>query len=267
MIAAGLDVGSRTIVLVAVEEGGEVRHRAIVPTGINPLRRSQELLSDVRCDRLVVTGYGRRLVAPVVGGEAVSEISAYAVGARHLYPDCRTVIDVGGQDSKVILLSESGQVEKFEMNDRCAAGTGKFLEIMATTLEVPIEELSELAEKGTNAVQINSLCTVFAESEVVSLIARGEDASAIALALHEAIATRVAAMVRRAGTRSPVVFAGGGALNRSLHRLLGEKLGVALMTPQGPQAVGALGAALIAGRVANAAGQSLYLATKGGGSF
>ena len=254
MIAAGLDVGSRTIVLATVD-GGELRHRAVVPTGINPLQRSQGLLSEIGYDRLVVTGYGRRLVAPEVGGETVSEITAYAVGARHLFPGCRTVIDVGGQDSKVILLSQSGQVEKFEMNDRCAAGTGKFLEIMATTLEVPIDELSELAESATKTVQINSLCTVFAESEVVSIIARGEEASAIALALHEAIATRVAAMVRRVGTRSPVVFAGGGALNRCLHRLLGEKLGAALMTPQDPQAAGALGAALIAGRAADATDQ------------
>ncbi len=251
MIAAGLDVGSRTIVLVTVE-GGEVRHRAIASTGINPLQRSRDLLSEISYDRLVVTGYGRRLVGPQVGGEAVSEISAYAAGVRHLYQDCRTVIDVGGQDSKVIFLSESGQVEKFEMNDRCAAGTGKFLEIMATTLEVSTDELSELAESATKTVQINSLCTVFAESEVVSLIARGEEASAIALALHEAIATRVAAMVRRGGPRSPVVFAGGGALNRCLHRLLGEKLGVALVIPQDPQATGALGAALIAGRAAEA---------------
>ncbi len=251
MIAAGLDVGSRTVVLVTVE-GGEVRHRAIAPTGINPLRRSRDLLCAIRYDRLVVTGYGRRLVGPEVGGEIVSEISAYAAGARHLYPDCRTVIDVGGQDSKAILLSESGQVEKFEMNDRCAAGTGKFLEIMATTLEVSMDELSELAQSATKTVQINSLCTVFAESEVVSLIARGEEASAIALALHEAIATRVAAMVRRVGPRSPVLFAGGGALNRCLHRLLSEKLGVALAVPQNPQATGALGAALIAGRATDA---------------
>ena len=253
--------------MLVTMEGSELRHKAIVPTGINPLRRSQNMLSEIRYDRLVVTGYGRRLVAPEVGGDAVSEITAYAVGARHLFRDCRTVIDVGGQDSKVILLSESGHVEKFEMNDRCAAGTGKFLEIMATTLEVPIEELSELAESATKRVQLNSLCTVFAESEVVSLIARGEEASAIALALHEAIATRVAAMVRRVGPRSPVVFAGGGALNRSLHRLLSEKLGVALAIPQSPQATGALGAALIAGRVADASGRCPHPSTKGGASF
>ncbi len=233
--------------LVTMEEG-RVRHRAIVPTGINPLGRSRDLLSIISYDRLVVTGYGRRLVAPELGGEVVSEISAYAAGARHLNPDCRMVIDIGGQDSKVILLSESGQVEKFEMNDRCAAGTGKFLEIMASTLEVSIQELSDLAESATKAVQINSLCTVFAESEVVSLIARGEDPGAIALALHDAIATRIAALVRRVGPRNPAVFAGGGALNRSLHRLLEEKLGLALATPQDPQAVGALGAALFAGR-------------------
>lgn len=244
MIAAGLDVGSRTIVLVVLDNG--VQRHTIVETGANPLRRSQELLAGEGYQRLVVTGYGRHLVASAVGAEAVSEISAYAVGARHLYPDCRTVIDVGGQDSKVISLSGSGQVERFEMNDRCAAGTGKFLEVMASTLGVPIGDLAELADGASRRVQINSLCTVFAESEVVSLIARGEEASAIALALHEAIATRIATMVRRVGPRPRVVFAGGGALNRCLHRLLGEKLGVDVAVPRIPQAVGALGAALLA---------------------
>ena len=244
MTVAGLDVGSRTIVLVAL--GDEVQHRAVAETGINPLRRSQELLSGIRYERLVVTGYGRHLVAQEVGGEVISEITAYAVGARHLYPDCRTVIDVGGQDSKAILLSSSGQVEKFEMNDRCAAGTGRFLEVMATTLGVSIGELADLALAATKTVHINSMCTVFAESEVVSLIARGEDGSAIAMALHEAIVARVAAMVRRVGPRNRVVFAGGGALNRCLRRLLGERLGIDLTIPSDPQTVGALGASLLA---------------------
>jgi len=160
------------------------------------------------------------------------------------------VIDVGGQDSKVTLLTESGKVQKFEMNDRCAAGTGKFLEVMANTLEVGIGELGNLALTASKVVRINSLCTVFAESEVVSLIARGEESSAIALALHEAIATRVATMVRRIGRPNKrVVFAGGAALNRCLHKLIGEKLGVELTVPHEPQTVGALGAALLAKQV------------------
>lgn len=246
MICAGLDVGSRTIALVMF--GDEVIDSVILDTGVNPFQRCQELLIDRNYQRLMVTGYGRHLVAPVLGGEAVSEIGAYAAGARYLYPDCRTVVDIGGQDSKVILLSDKGAVHKFEMNDRCSAGTGKFLEVMANTLEVGIDEVGDLALSASKVVQINSLCTVFAESEVVSLIARGEESSAIALALHEAVATRIAGMVRRIGFKERVVFAGGAALNRCLRQLVGEKLGTELTIPSEPQIVGALGAALLANR-------------------
>ncbi len=246
MICAGLDVGSRTIALVMFDGG--VLDSVILDTRVNPLQRCQQLLASRNYERLVVTGYGRHLVAPAVDGEMISEIRAYAVGARHLYPDCHTVIDVGGQDSKVTLLSANGDVQKFEMNDRCAAGTGKFLEVMANTLEVHIGHLGDLALGASKIVQINSLCTVFAESEVVSLIARGEENSAIALALHQAIATRIAGMVRRIGPKERVIFAGGAALNKCLHQLVGEKLGVEVTVPPKPQIVGALGAALLAKR-------------------
>ncbi len=215
---AGLDVGSRTIKLVVL--GEDIEEVLVIETGANPLRRCRELLSGKDCGRLVVTGYGRHLVAPELGGEPVTEIRAFAAGARCLYPDCRIVIDVGGQDCKVILLSGNGEVQKFEMNDRCAAGTGKFLEVMARTLEVDIGELAGLALGAAKKVSINSLCTVFAESEVVSLIARGEEAGAIALGLHEAISARIASMARRVGVKERVVFAGGGSLNECLGRML-----------------------------------------------
>ncbi len=244
MITAGLDIGSRTTKLVLFN--GELLHAALVPTGVRPLERCHELLSGVTYERLTVTGYGRHLVAEALGAGIVSEISAYAIGAAYLYPDCGTVIDIGGQDSKVIQLTGKASVQKFEMNDRCAAGTGRFLEVMANTLEVPVSELGDLALSASKVIQINSLCTVFAESEVVSLIARGENVSAIALALHRAVATRVAGMVRRVGIRGRVVFAGGVAQNRCLQKLLGEELGVPLTVPEKPQLVGALGAALLA---------------------
>jgi predicted CoA-substrate-specific enzyme activase len=214
-------------------------------TGANPLRRCRELMSGRNYERLVVTGYGRHLVAPAFGGEVVSEIRAFAVGARYLYPDCRGIIDIGGQDCKVILLTNEGEVQKFEMNDRCAAGTGKFLEVMANTLEVKISELGNLALSATRTVQINSLCTVFAESEVVSLIARGEEPGAIALGLHHAITTRIATMARRVGIKEKAVFAGGAALNQCLCRLVGDKLGIELTVPPEPQIVGAIGAAIL----------------------
>lgn len=246
MICAGLDVGSRTIALVTLDD--EVMESAIFDTGVKPLQRCQKLLAEKNYQRLVVTGYGRYMVAQALKGDVVSEISAYAIGARYLYPDCRTVIDIGGQDSKVLLLSSEGDVQKFEMNDRCSAGTGKFLEVMANSLEVGIGDLGNLALSASKAIQINSLCTVFAESEVISLIARGEVSGDIALGLHEAVATRIAGMVRRVGLKQRVVFAGGAALNLCLRRIVGEKLGFELTVPNQPQTVGALGAVLLAQR-------------------
>ncbi len=244
MISAGLDVGSRTIKLVTLDE--DVRESAVVSTGAHPLERCRELLESRPFGRLVVTGYGRHLVGDAFNAGTVSEIKACAVGARYLYPDCRTVIDVGGQDCKVTQLGDGGTVVKFEMNDRCAAGTGRFLEVMAATLDVPISQLGLLALSASRSTQISSLCTVFAESEVVSLIARGEDSAAVALALHRAVTARVSAMARRVGVRERTVFAGGGALNPCLAKLLGEELGAAITVPDSPQTVGALGAAVLA---------------------
>ncbi len=242
----GLDIGSRTIKLVTFDTS--IRDSLVTETGVSPLGRCQEILSGKKYERLVVTGYGRHLVAPVLGGQVVSEIKAFAIGARYLLPDCYTVIDVGGQDCKVIRLSDGGETQKFEMNDRCAAGTGKFLEVMAHTLEVGVAEIGNLALSTSKKIQINSLCTVFAESEVISLIAKGEGANAIALALHEAIATRIATMVKRIGVKEKVVFAGGASLNTCLSKLLGQKLGIELIIPNSPQIIGALGAALLAKR-------------------
>jgi (R)-2-hydroxyacyl-CoA dehydratese activating ATPase len=243
-VFAGLDVGSRTTKLVTYD--GAILEKQVIPTGVNPLERCRGLLAGRTFDRLVVTGYGRHLVAPIFGAEIVSEIKAFAAGARYLVPDCHTVIDIGGQDSKVILLTDKGDVQKFEMNDRCAAGTGKFLEIMAATLEVDIADFGNLAMDSAKVIRINSLCTVFAESEVVSLIAKGEEPAAIAFALHDAIATRLATMIRRTGVREKVVFAGGGSYNKCLWRLLEQELETKLVIPDSPQTVGALGAALLA---------------------
>jgi predicted CoA-substrate-specific enzyme activase len=244
MITAGLDVGSRTIALTMLN-GIEI-DSCVLDTGVNPLKRSRDLLSGKNYDSLIVTGYGRYLVAKELKADIVSEIKAHAVGAKHLYPDVQTVIDIGGQDSKAIALSSDGIVKKFEMNDRCAAGTGRFLEVMAGTMDVDISEIGNLALRASTKLEINSLCTVFAESEVVSLIARGEEASAIAMALHEAIATRVSGMIRRVGIKQKAIFTGGAALNDFLRHLLEEKLGMDLIVPNSPQVVGALGAAILA---------------------
>lgn len=244
MTYAGLDIGSRTIVLVELSE--RLEHFDIVDSGPNPLQRCEALLAAKAYRRLVATGYGRHLARAALADEVISEIRAYGVGARYLYPDCHTVIDVGGQDCKVTLLAANGDVQKFEMNDRCAAGTGRFLEMMARVLEVDIGQLGDHALAASAMVRINSQCTVFAESEVVSLISQGKESQAIALGLHDAIAARVAGMARRVGPRRRVLFAGGGALNACLRRLLSEKLGLELTVPEQPQIVGALGAALAA---------------------
>jgi (R)-2-hydroxyacyl-CoA dehydratese activating ATPase len=249
MLTAGLDIGSRTIALVEWD-GQQVRREVVVDTGADPVTNARRLLQGRRYDQLVTTGYGRQLALEhTLSKEVITEIKAYALGAQHLYPDVQTVLDIGGQDSKVILVNPGGKVTRFEMNDRCAAGTGRFLENMARVLGLSLEQFSQhaLAAEGS-AVRLSSMCTVFAESEVISLIGRGEDGRRVALGIHQAIVSRLSAMARRVcapgGVRERFVFAGGVALNVCMRHLLAEALGVPLTVPDSPQTVGALGAAL-----------------------
>ena len=246
---AGLDIGSRTIALVEWD-GQQVVRAQVVDTGIDPVGNARTLLAGRTYRRLVATGYGRHLAAERdLADEVISEIKAYGLGAHHLYPNAATVLDIGGQDSKVIRLGSGGRVLRFEMNDRCAAGTGRFLENMAHALGMTVAEFGPhaLAAKG-DAVRISSMCTVFAESEVVSLIARGEDSRRVALGLHRSIVDRVGGMIRRVGARERFIFAGGVAQNPCLQQLFAEALGLPLTVPDDPQTVGALGAALHAAR-------------------
>jgi len=245
MLVAGLDIGSRTIALVEREDRRTVR-ATVVDTGTDPLGNSRALLAGRTYDRLVATGYGRHLIVErELADGLISEIKAYGLGAAHLFPDAATVLDIGGQDSKVIQLAPGGRVVRFEMNDRCAAGTGRFLENMARALGLAVEEFGPhaLAAPG-EAVRVSSMCTVFAESEVVSLIARGEDSRRVALGLHQSIVDRIGGMIRRVGIRERLVFAGGVAQNPCLQSLFSQALGVPLTVPENPQTVGALGAAL-----------------------
>jgi len=245
-LVAGLDIGSRSIELVLLEGDGVVDW-ALVPTTFNPLAQIQDLLDRVPAAPLVATGYGRKLLAdnfkdrPVT---TITEIQAYALGARFLSPEIRTVLDIGGQDTKAMALSPEGRVAKFEMNDRCAAGTGKFLEFMATALQVPLDKFGVFALKAKKRIQISSMCTVFAESEATSLMARGESGANIAMGLHLAIVQRLVSMLRRVGVKQPVMFAGGVAHNPCIRALLEENLGMPLEVPKQPDLVGALGAAL-----------------------
>lgn len=194
-------------------------------------------------DVIIATGYGRYLAQTHLKCPIITEIKAYALGAHFFYPDCRTVIDMGGQDSKVIRVNQ-GKVEDFEMNDKCAAGTGRFLEVMAATLGCTIDEFSEMAALSDQAVSISSMCTVFAESEVVSLIAKGEDRHSIALGLHQSILNRILGIMGRTGYDHRIVFAGGVAKNKCMTALLERRLGAHIVVPEEPQIVGALGAAL-----------------------
>ena len=215
----------------------------ITDTGIDPLSNSRNILKDFKFDTMVATGYGRHLAQTHLGCPVITEIKAYAIGAHLLFPQCRTVFDIGGQDSKIIKVKD-GQIEDFEMNDRCAAGTGKFLEVMAHTLGYSLDNLGKEALKAEGSVPINSMCTVFAESEVISLIARGEKPRNIALGLHESVLNRLMSMLGRVGFDDEVVFAGGVAKNRCIAALLEKRLRKEVLIPQEPQIVGALGAAL-----------------------
>jgi predicted CoA-substrate-specific enzyme activase len=245
MRCAGIDIGSRSIEVV-VMEGGEVVETRQGDSGFDPLKEAVKLLDGSKHDRIMATGYGRHLLEVALDAPTVTEIKAYAVGAKNIFAEVRTILDIGGQDSKAISLTPEGRVLKFEMNDRCAAGTGKFLEIMARTLGFPLDEFGPEALKGRKEIQISSMCTVFAESEVTSLLAKGEGRHDIALALHRSVVRRAVGMVKRVSTEQPIVFAGGVARNACMVRLLQESLQTRILVPENPQMVGALGAALLA---------------------
>ena len=243
---AGIDIGSRTIELVVVDEEGEVLDSVQADTGFDPMAEARKMIEGVAFDRIMATGYGRNLFEISFNAATVTEIKAHARGARALFPDIQAVIDIGGQDSKAIALFDNGNVKKFEMNDRCAAGTGKFLEIMARTLGFTIGEFGQAALKAQNGLSISSMCTVFAESEVTSLIAKGENPREIAKGLHTSVIRRVAGMVNRVSSQGDIAFTGGVAKNQCMCTLLEAKLGRKIRIPDDPQQIGALGAALLA---------------------
>ncbi|MGO0123293.1 acyl-CoA dehydratase activase [Desulfothermobacter acidiphilus] len=253
MLVAGIDIGSLSAEAVILD-AGEIRGYSILATGASSRQAAEKALAEALAagqverealEYVVATGYGR--VNVPFAHRQVTEITCHARGAVHLIPSTRLVIDIGGQDSKVIKVGPGGVVEDFVMNDKCAAGTGRFLEVMARALETDLEGFSELAARARRAAAISSMCTVFAESEVVSLIGQGTPREEIALGLCQAIAERVAAMVHRLGPLQPTVtMTGGVAKNRSVVEALANKLGMEVVVPPEPQIVGALGAALIA---------------------
>jgi len=256
MYYLGLDIGSLTCDAVIVDDTGSVVAFAVVPTGARNAesiaRARDEALRRAGLDGGAVraigaTGYGRKRVPGAL--VAVTEITCHARGIRALLPDTEVLVDIGGQDSKAMRIGPQGEVLQFAMNDKCAAGTGRFLEAMARALDVEVAELGELDRGASAALTLSSMCTVFAESEVVSLIAEGTAVPEIARGLHRAIASRTQTLVARvdpqaAGRR--VAMSGGVARNAGVVRALGEALGCAIRVPEEPDIVGALGAALIA---------------------
>lgn len=250
MITLGLDIGSVAAkgVLLTADKSWQV----IVPTGWSPRDTGQQLIAELTrqaeierntIDAIVATGYGR--ISVPEADKSITEITCHARGLTSLLPEVRTVIDIGGQDSKVIRLNETGRVIDFAMNDKCAAGTGRFLQVMAQVLGMDVSDLGA-AENPAETVSINSMCTVFAESEIIGHLAQGQSRSGLIAGLHQSVAKRVAGMAARVGVVGPVAFTGGVAKNPGIRRALEEELKVTLLTPDNCQFTGALGAALLA---------------------
>jgi len=255
MITVGIDVGSITTKAAVVKDGKLISDR-IVTTGYNAKAAGKKIFDEIIAEldidgssikRIISTGYGRKSLK--FADKAVTEITCHAVGAHYLNPRVRSVIDVGGQDSKAISIDENGGVKDFAMNDKCAAGTGRFLEVMARALEVDLENFGNLSITADRPSKISSLCTVFAESEVISLISQGEKRENIIAGIHESIAARVSAMANRVGIKAPIMMTGGVAKNVGVLRALETKLGQAIEVSEKTQVTGAIGAALIAQRM------------------
>jgi len=251
-LTAGIDIGSITA-KAAVLRNDELLGTHLIFTGYNAevagRRVFEELiatlgLASAEIGRIVATGYGRKSVS--FADRAVTEIMCHAAGARFLEPSVRSLIDIGGQDSKAVVMDDGGRVINFTMNDKCAAGTGRFLEVMARALEADLDEFGAFSLRAEQPAKISSLCTVFAESEVISLIAKGETRENIIAGIHEAIASRVSAMANRIGLIAPVLMTGGVAQNIGVVRALEKVIGMPVVVSPQAQVAGAIGAACIA---------------------
>lgn len=250
---AGIDSGSTSTDVVILDKDQNIVTGIILPTGagaaIGAERALEEALEDAGLQRedidaMVTTGYGRTAISD--GDKSITEITCHARGAHFLNPEVRTVIDIGGQDSKVIRLDENGAVANFVMNDKCAAGTGRFLEMMARTMEMSLDDMGKTGLSYKEDITISSMCTVFAESEVVSLIAQNKATDDIVHGLNKAVASKTAALAKRVGGEERYMMTGGVSKNQGLVKTLEEKLGTTLVISDKAQLCGALGAALFA---------------------
>ncbi len=249
--AAGVDVGSTQTKAVIINEAGEIVCRALVDTGANVIQAAQNAyqqaledgnLREVEVEYVIGTGYGRYRVT--FGNTQVTEISCHGRGAVHMFPNTRTVLDMGGQDTKAIQISETGEIVDFCMNDKCAAGTGRFLGAASSALEIPLPDLGKTALKAERPVRISTTCTVFAESEVLSWLGKGKKIEDILLGVHQSIASRSVGLLRRVGIEDQVTFTGGVAKNIGMISALEEKIGLKLNVSEDSHYMGALGAAL-----------------------
>lgn len=243
MVRAGIDIGSRTIKVVLLEDNKIIYHSKR-ESSFDIISLCSEMIAGLEYDTITATGYGRHLFAEHFKADVISEITAFAVGVNFLYPNCRTILDIGGQDTKAISIDQSGKIRKFEMNDKCAAGTGRFLEIMSMALKFPLSEFGDNVFKDVKSEKVNSMCTVFAESEVVSLLAKGVDRAALAKGIMTSVINRSVNQLVKVGVNDDVVFVGGVALNKGMVKLLEMALSRKVYTPLDPQIIGALGAAL-----------------------
>lgn len=258
---AGIDSGSTSTDVVILDQGGKIKSTMIIPTGGGAMMSAEKSLekavekAGINKDdivRIVTTGYGRAYIDS--GDDSITEITCHAKGAHYLNPNVRTVIDIGGQDIKAISIDENGAVKNFLMNDKCAAGTGRFLEMMARTLGLSLEEMSTKGLEWKENIVISSMCTVFAESEVVSLVAQNKNVADIIHGLNMSVAAKVGALAARLGQNNPgeYMMTGGVAKNKGITNALEEKLGAKLYICDEAQLCGALGAALFAYEKCNA---------------
>jgi len=247
-ITAGVDVGS-TSTKIVLFNNGEIYYK-ISPTGWSPRDAGNKILEEIllehaltrdEIEAIVATGYGR--VAISYADKVVTEITCHGRGSAFLIPEADTIIDIGGQDSKVIKIDSWGKVLDFMMNDKCAAGTGRFLGVMANALGLDVDDLGKF--QAAKPAAITNMCTVFAESEVIGLLAQGTAKDAIVSGLHDAVARRISSMVKKMGTYRNVAFTGGVALNEGVRRSLEKELGTEILVSEYCQIAGAIGAALI----------------------
>lgn len=250
IITLGIDIGSTTSKCVIMRNGQEIIATALSSTGVGTDGAQlvmQEAMSKSCLERkdigyIVVTGYGRRTFND--SDDEISELSCHAKGAVFLFPSVRTVIDIGGQDAKVLKIGEDGRMKDFLMNDKCAAGTGRFLEVMSRVLNIPIDDFDRISAESKKTVDISATCTVFAETEVISHLANAVQKEDILAGVHRSIAARVCSLAERVGIDDAVVFTGGVARNGGMVRALEKKLGTVIYVNEYCQLNGAIGAAL-----------------------